>query len=664
MIYGEKTREELIRELDSLNLRLKGIEHSFRECKDRCSAIYDQSPIAIEIYDSAGNLLQINPAGLALFGIKNIDEIKGFSLFADPNLNEDHKASLIQGKNVRYQGPFDFEMVKSAKLYSTSREGIIWIDVLITPMDNSMDGIEGYLIQIQDITDQKLIEEELRLSKEEYEYLFNYATVGLYRSSLNGEIVKANNAIFSMLGYLDEEDFFSHNQPGNIFIPHADKENFEEHLKRCGVVQEIETEWICKDGRVKTFRENAKITHYPSSNSTYIDGAIEDISERKRSAEILNEALERAEASDRLKTAFLNNISHEVRTPLNGILGFIELIDNPELTAEDRELYKDILHASSDRLLNTINSYMDISLLVSGNMSVNKSEFDLIALLNQGYHTYHQEAEAKGVTINLDLVSFANGIYLNSDRELVRKVYYHLLTNAVKFTEFGTVNIGISLMDGQVEISVEDSGIGIRDDIRDRIFDSFLQADLSNTRKHEGSGLGLAIAKGIVELIGGKIWVKSTLGYGSTFGFTVPGLTSPVELVESSKAAIVESGEEGPVILIVEDDPINIYLLESMLHKCRVALWHVENGQLAVDFCRNHPELSLVLMDLKMPVMDGFEATRQIKLNRPNLPVIAVTAFAMSGDRELALAAGCDDYLSKPFNTRSLVDKLREYCEI
>lgn len=664
MTYGEKTKEELILELDSLKSKIQVVEHAFRECKERYGAIYDQSPIAIEIYDSTGNLLQVNPSCLALFGIKNIDEIKGFSLFADPNISEEHKETLALGKSVRYQGPFDFEVVKSAKLYSTSREGVIWLDVLITPIGNPDGQIDGYMVQIQDITDQKLTGEELRQSKEEYEYLFNYATVGLYRSSMNGEIIKANHAIYPMLGYQDEGDFLNHNQQGKSFVPHAFAEKFVEHLKRCGEVQGIETEWICKDGRVRTFRENARIAHYPSSNATYIDGAIEDVSERKRSAEILNEALERAEASDRLKTAFLNNISHEVRTPLNGILGFIELIDNPELTSEDRELYKDILHASSDRLLNTINSYMDISLLVSGNMSVNNSEFDLIALLNQGYSNYLHEAAAKGVVINLNISHSAAELRLNSDREMVRKVYYHLLTNAVKFTEFGTVNVGISVEGDQVEISVEDTGIGIREDIRDRIFDSFLQADLSNTRKHEGSGLGLAIAKGIVELLGGKIWVRSTLGYGSTFGFTVPGITALEKVPEIPKAARIESGEEGPVILIVEDDPINIYLLESMLSKSKAILWHVENGQLAVDFCRNHPELSLVLMDLKMPVMDGFEATRQIKLNRKDLPVIAVTAFAMSGDRELALDAGCDDYLSKPFNTRSLVEKLREYCEI
>jgi len=365
-----------------------------------------------------------------------------------------------------------------------------------------------------------------------------------------------------------------------------------------------------------------------------------------------------------LKTAFLNNISHEVRTPLNGILGFIELIDDPDMNADDRVLYKEILHTSADRLLNTINSYMDISLIVSGNMKVNKSGFDLIELLNEGCNSFLKEAEAKGIIINQNHLNVSEGITLNSDAELIRKVYFHLLTNAVKFTEFGTINIGYKVYGNDVEITVEDSGIGIREDIRERIFDSFLQADISNTRKHEGSGLGLAIAKGIVELLGGKIWVKSNEGFGSTFGFSVPGLVFPEVTEAPSNPVSIPSEVLQTTILIAEDDPINIYLLEQMLSKTNAVVWHVENGQLAVNFCQNHPELSIILMDLKMPVMDGLEATRLIRSFRQDLPILAVTAYAMPGDKELALDAGCNDYISKPFSSAHLQEKLRQYCLI
>lgn len=649
MNYLDNTKEELIALLEST--------------EGRYSAIYNQSPIAIELYDSKGNLIQVNESCLALFGIKNIDEINGFSLFSDPNISSENKQHLALGQNIRYQGPFDFEVVKAHKLYSTIREGVIWLDVLITPL-KVHETDNGYLVQIQDITEQRVLEDALRKSEMDYRNFYLNAPIGLYRTTPEGRVILANQAIADLLRCSTLEELEGKILDSDNFGPAYNRDDFLDEIHRNGEVKDKEAEWVCSDGSIRIVEENARIIYDSAGKALYFDGSVEDITDRKVTAEALNQALVRAEASDRLKTAFLNNISHEVRTPLNGILGFVELIDDPSLTTEDRELYKDILHVSADRLLDTINSYMDISLLVSGNMQVNQSEFNLIKLLNTGCDDFLDAAAAKGVIINQNYHGINAVLMLNSDRELIRKVYYHLLSNAVKFTEFGTINIDYKILESEVEIIVEDSGIGIREDIRERIFDSFLQADLSNTRKHEGSGLGLAIAKGVIELLGGRIWVKSTEGFGSTFGFSIPGLLLPEPKMEVLEPAKVKAGLDDMVILIVEDDPINIYLLESMLNKSNAQVWHVENGQLAVNFCKNHPEVGIVLMDLKMPVMDGFEATRLIKASRPDLPIIAVTAYAMPGDKELAFEAGCVDYISKPFSSVILQEKLRLYCSI
>ena len=339
-------------------------------------------------------------------------------------------------------------------------------------------------------------------------------------------------------------------------------------------------------------------------------------------------------------------------------------MDDPDMTPADKVFYREILQMSSNRLLSTINSYMDISLIVSGNMSVNNSVIDLNDLIIQVHSHYHQQAAAKGVNLAIEASGLQLATKVNSDPELLRKVLDHLVENAIKFTEKGSIMIGTRMLEHDVEVSVKDSGIGIHEELMDRIFDTFLQADVSITRKHEGSGLGLAIVKGIIELLGGKIWVKSIEGAGSTFAFTIPKdsvAVNPSEL--SGNTASVEP-ETRPLVLIAEDDQINILLLVTMLNKTRANVWHVENGLMAVECCRQHPEVSLVLMDLKMPEMDGFEATRQIKSFRPGLPIIAVTAFAMPGDRDRAINAGCDDYMSKPFSSTDLKNKLKDYINL
>jgi len=673
-----KSREQLLVELEELHLAYKFLKSKYdKEFSMRMNsqngpvesgalfqAIHEMSPIAIEYYDAGGSLLEVNPSCLKLFGVKEIGDVQGFSLFSDPNLNDEQKERLNKGEPVRYEGPFDFEKVKSLNLYKTCHNGIIWLDVLITPIKDDNNNIDGYLVHIQDITEQKEAKVALTVSEEKYRNLYNYAPVGLYRTTPEGKIVMVNEAIRQMLEYPDTWDPGSVNLSREHFGPAFQRLQFTEEIERLGEVKNMEAQWVTGKGRVITVRESARAIRDSNGAILFYDGSAVDITRSKKMEHDLNEALVRAESSDRLKTAFMNNISHEVRTPLNGILGFAEMIDDPDITPEDRILYKDILRTSSDRLLNTISSYMDISLLVSGGMQIHKDCFNLMDLLKEGHDSYFEQAKAKGVTLVIDSMISRGELLINSDKELIRKVFFHLLANSIKFTDFGIVTIGCRILGSEIEITVKDPGIGISEELCEKIFDSFLQVDHSNTRRHEGSGLGLAIAKGLVELLGGRIWVQSEVGSGSTFGFSIPGIisvNSDNEMPETEKPL---NFPNGPVILIVEDDPINIYLLETMLGKTNANVWHVENGVLAVDSCRNHPEISIVLMDLKMPVMDGFVATSKIREFRSDLPVIAVTAFAMPGDKERAMDCGCNDYLSKPFNSAQLLEKLRGYINL
>jgi signal transduction histidine kinase/CheY-like chemotaxis protein len=373
----------------------------------------------------------------------------------------------------------------------------------------------------------------------------------------------------------------------------------------------------------------------------------------------LVEAKNKAEQSDRLKTAFLNNISHEIRTPLNGILGFSEMLVDPGLPQDEKKQYLAIVKANSNRLMNTVTDFLDMSLIASGSQEVRKKIFAIDDLLAEVYKKFIQSCQAKNLIFMAQLPPAEARLFINSDRELLRTVLCHLVDNAVKFTKQGTVSFGFEVKGNEAEFYVNDTGTGINQELQATIFDKFMQEDIANTRGHEGSGLGLSIVKGIVELLGGRIWLESEKGKGSSFFFKLP-----VEIVSDGKPAIkAKPGSSAiqPLILIVEDEESGSLLLKRILDKEGFDSLVVFDGLQAVDNCRQNPRISLVLMDLKMPVMSGFEATRVIKSFRPELPVIAITAYALSGDENRALEAGCDDYIAKPIGLDILLEKIKRY---
>jgi len=398
--------------------------------------------------------------------------------------------------------------------------------------------------------------------------------------------------------------------------------------------------------------EKSEITHFVAIKS--------DISERMQFEADLIQAKEKAEAGDNLKTAFINNISHEVRTPLNGILGFTELIVQPHISDTEKEEYHLMIKNSSKRLINTITSYMDISMLSSGNIQVNPGTFDLLPLLSDLEKQYQPLSKSKQLKLSLKVPDITS-LMVNSDKNHLNKVLSHLLDNALKFTKQGEIVFGYSIKPEVIEFFIKDTGAGVSKEAQERIFESFVQEEMSNTRGHEGSGLGLSIVKGLLKLLDGDIRLESQKGIGSTFFVTIPYYdASPVHLKLVSKEAAVNKSNH-PVILIAEDDEVNSIYLQTILKISSYATLVAMDGKEAVELCRQHPEISLVLMDIKMPVMDGMEATREIKSFRENLPIIATTAFAMNEDIKKAKDAGCDDYLAKPVSKEVLIETLKKH---
>jgi len=465
----------------------------------------------------------------------------------------------------------------------------------------------------------------------------------------NGKYCYTSDTIGNILGYSNEEVI---GKSPFDFMPDDEKEILEPTFSKIagekGIIKDLENWNLHKDGHRVCLLTNGFPIFDDAGNLIGYRGVDKDITNFKNLNIELIRAKEKAESSDKLKTAFLNNISHEVRTPLNGILGFSEFVIQPDLPQEEKESYLKILNESSERLINTITNYMDISLIVSGNMSVKSKPVDLNHIFDKVYQKFLPKCIAKGLEfvkqIPIDVIP-----YLICDDGLLEKALSHLVDNAIKFTIKGSITLGLSCTDNDFELFVKDTGSGIDLEAQSTVFQIFMQEDVANTRGYEGSGLGLSIAKGLVDLMGGRIRMDSEKGKGSAFYITFnAGIVSDLKTVTVKKPEKEEKKDGLPVILIVENDKLNSKYLITIIGKTSFSYLLALNGSEAIELCRTRPEISIVLMDIKMPVMDGLEATRQIKKFRKNLPIIGVTAYAMTGDKEKAIEAGCDDYITKP----------------
>lgn len=396
-------------------------------------------------------------------------------------------------------------------------------------------------------------------------------------------------------------------------------------------------------------------------NITHFIAVKEDITEKKKIREELIEAKENAEESDRLKTAFINNISHEIRTPLNSILGFGQILAESGLSRDLRMRYLDIVKASSQRLMQTVADYVDISMLVSGTQKIYIKAFVLDDLITEVLEYTTELRNEKPIEIYTSLPGEIKHLIVHSDKAQLARVLKILAENAVKFSQEGSITIGCKMSGNRLRFFVKDTGLGIARKNLQRIFDAFWQEDASNTRAYEGSGLGLSIARGLVELMGGSIVVDSEAGKGSVFSFDIPCEKEMAEEKLPKETQRVAPGQN-TLVLVAEDDTLNREYLTMLLEEAGCDCLIATNGIEAIELCRQHADISFVLMDIKMPVLNGLEATKQIREINPELPVIALTAYAQAGDEHRVLSAGCNEYYAKPIRPEVVLKIVNKYA--
>ncbi|MBN2635855.1 MAG: response regulator [Prolixibacteraceae bacterium] len=529
----------------------------------------------------------------------------------------------------------------------------IWAEIKITISTDSKLNPIGILGVSRNITKRRLAQEELRkLSRAVIQ-----SPVSITITDVEGNIEFINPQFTKLTGYTFEEVIGRN--PSILKSGKQPKIFYKDMWNTILSGNEWHGEFQNKKKNGELYWASTSISSLVNSEGeiTHFVAVKEDVTEQKKLFEDLKTEKEKAQAADRLKTAFLNNISHEVRTPLNGILGFGEMLTEEEISQQQKKAYLEILKKSSNRLINTITSYMDISLIVSRNMAVNKKYVDINNLLDDLYQVYFSEAKEKGLDFVLTLDTTKKP-QIDSDPGLLKKILSHLLDNAFKFTIVGTIKLGCEIVDRGIEFIVQDNGIGIDREKIDTIFEHFNQGEIGLTRGYEGSGLGLSIAKGLVELLGGELLLKSEKGMGTTISFILP---CKAEEIRQLNRRSLEHTSVDAIVLIAEDDDVNRLYLETILKKEGFETLSACNGKEAVEKCRNQQKIGLVLMDIEMPVMDGLDATKLIKQFRPKLPIIATTAHALTGDEENVRDAGCDGYIAKPYNRKRLISLIKSY---
>lgn len=659
------------------------------------------------------NIIQESPMGVHSYYVNESEELifDGYNKAAERMLAFDH--SPLMGKKILDAFPGLVNTEIPEKYYKIAMYGETYRVENVDYDDNSVRGafeihafrpsMRRVIVFFNEISERKRAEFLLKKNEEFMREITENMVDLIAKFDSEGKFIYASPSYKKVLGYEPEELLGKY---GPVFIHPDEYEKSVEKISNMfakgeGVVQ---FRYSNKKGEYRWIESSGKYLYDPNSA---IEGAImasRDITERKmaelslidRELELKNQneeyvalneeyvaqneelaesfkrinemnmelfaSKQRAEESDKLKSAFLANMSHEIRTPMNAIVGFTDLLSDEGLPREKVQKYIEIINTNSHQLLALINDIIDISKIEAGQVMLNYSAVNLNNLCRELHTVFKNLAMKKNLQLYVIFSPNAPQCIAETDEIRLKQIFTNLIGNAIKFTQSGSVGFGYHVENDEIICKVEDTGIGISNENQSVVFERFRQVDDTSTRKAGGTGLGLSISKALIELMGGKIWLESQLGVGTTFYFSLPlkKTTMVLNTIKDDKTSITPNWGNFK-ILIAEDEEANFYYLEEILMPTKINIIHVTSGRAAVELCKTDNEINIVLMDIKMPEMDGYTATRLIKGFNSEIPIIAQTAYAMSDDRQKAIDAGCNDYLAKPINKAVFIEILKRY---
>jgi PAS domain S-box-containing protein len=636
--------------------KIKKAEEALNESQQLFQTLAQMSPVGIFRTNPSGYITYLNPKYSELTGMSVKEAIFYSWLNAvHPDDRETLESNWLSDIQSQKTFNIEYRLIKSDK-------SIVWVIGNIVP-EFFENGISGYIGTIIDITERKKAEDAIVHERSLLRILIDNLPDAIYIKDVYCRKVIANIADVKNIGFNNEKEVIGKTDielfPGQIGRRGFDDDN---RVINSGVaIVDREEDFFDSNG-VRRWLLTTKIPIRDKEGKIAgLVGIGHDISERKLIELELISAKDKAEEGDRLKTAFLHNISHEIRTPMNAIVGFSALLGEPDVDVQTSRSYIGIIMQSCDHLLSIITDIVDISNIEANLVKINKNEIDLNSSLKSLLYQFLPRANKKKLALVFEADVNHNITTILTDGTKLIQIISNLISNALKFTDKGYVKFGYHVRNDKLEFFVTDTGIGIPQEHHKEIFERFFQVKNSDSRLYEGTGLGLSISKAYVDLMGGKIWLESEPGNGTTFYFTIPfeRSYSALNAAIDKEPLKNQSLRDKKTVLIAEDDDSNFELLTYFLSGLNIEILRVVNGKEAVEKCLSVKNIDLVLMDIKMPVMNGYTATQLIREEIPEIPIIVQTAY--SDDKQKAIECGCSGFISKPFDKMSLLKVIREY---
>ena len=613
--------------------------------------------------DTEGLYTYASPVAETLLGYKTTEIVgkKHFYDFFAPGMKEELKAAAL----AAFSEKKSFRNFENPNIHKDGH--VVILESNGSPIIDNEGNFIGYRGVDSDITDRKNSEIEIREKDIQFRKLLSNVPDMVFQFTRRPDgtycVPVTSEGIRNIYGCSPEDVIDDFTPIVKLIYPEdsarliSDIEYSAEHLTQFNCEYRVqlpgqEIKWLLSKSTPELLADGS-ITWY---------GFIMDITNRKLAEQELVKTKEQAEESNRLKSAFLANMSHEIRTPMNGILGFAALLKEPHLVDDEQREYIEIIERSGTRMLNIINNIVDISKIESGLMEVNRTSTDIIEQLEYVYTFFKPETDKKRLQLFLKKSLSTAEAIITTDREKVYAILINLVKNAVKYTNEGMIEIGCKIAEthggASLQFYVKDTGIGIPANRQVAVFERFIQADIADVNAFQGAGLGLSIAKAYAELLGGRIWLESEEGKGSTFFFSIPYTPFKKDVITDLKLVAGAKTKDtiGKLkVLIAEDDETSEMLMSIAMKPYSKEIIEAKTGVAAVEIFRKNPDIDLILMDIQMPDLNGYDATRQIRQFNKNVIIIAQTAFGLLGDRERAIEAGCNDYIAKPIKKDELI---------